>query len=367
MIGLPVQVTVPRLRDLRWRYCTRWDEGPAAKLGSILLRLGICRAEDWSGSAVDFVECGFKRFCKANGAEAAGRVWQGDLRIMDRMFDMTERERNQAHAEVDGSPQMLFLVGDYSAAASIPIGPTLPHLEREHKLLPAAFYSVFVHNLGKWMNVYHCSDALEQAEMSMIDMEADELRESFYPEVERSIPGCLRGRLRMNCSRAVTLLKEIHPGLRAGIARQLVGHLLDMHETSCGYVRAAPYKLMRQVAGLEDYLDNSDGSGPGCLISWHEDDAISTCFNEEMHYVGQNGPLAPAVLLAITLNRPVKKLDTQVRHVFEYAGAMLRSLAAATKIVEIIRETYDEYLREHRLKSGLQTQPGTPGVREQQL
>jgi len=32
---------------------------------------------------------------------------------------------------------------------------------------------------------------------------------------------------------------------------------------------------------------------------------------------------------------------------------MLRSWPSAAKIVEIIRDLYDEYLREHRLESGL--------------
>ena len=70
LIGLPISVTVPSLKGLRSRYCSRWDEEPAAHLGKSLLRLGICRAEDWSGSAVDFVERGFRRFCKQNGADA---------------------------------------------------------------------------------------------------------------------------------------------------------------------------------------------------------------------------------------------------------------------------------------------------------
>jgi hypothetical protein len=310
------------------------------------------------------VERGFTRFCKANGAETANRIWQGDLRIMDHMFELTERDRHQIRAEMDEAPQRLFLVGDFSAAASIPIGSTLSHLEREHKLLPAAFYSVFVRDLWKWMRVYACADALEQAEMSMIDMDKSDLNESFYPQVDTTIPDCLRGRLKMSCSRAASLLKEIQPRLRGSIARQLVGHLLDMHENARGYVRAAPYKLMQVIPGLEEYLDESDGCGPGCLISWYEDDAISACFDEEMRYMGQNGCLAPPVLLAIHLVSPTRELDKQVKRVFEYAGAMLRSLAAAAKIIEIIREIYDEHLREHRLKSGLQTEPSPAGLRD---
>jgi hypothetical protein len=47
--------------------------------------------------------------------------------------------------------QLLFFIGDYEAAASIPIGATLTQLEAEHDLLPAAFYQVFAANLCKWM------------------------------------------------------------------------------------------------------------------------------------------------------------------------------------------------------------------------
>jgi hypothetical protein len=52
-----------------------------------------------------------------------------------------------------------------------------------------------------------------------------------------------------------------------------------------------------------------------------------------------------------------KELDKEVRRVFDHAAAMLRSLASAAKIIEIIRDLYDEYLREHRVKSGLPAAP----------
>jgi hypothetical protein len=147
VIGLPLAVSIPQIRGVRWRYCTRWDEGPAATLGMSLLRLGICRPGDWSGSAVDFVEHGFNRFCRQNGAIEANRVWVGDLRIADTLFELSEQERNQTEAGREGSIQQLFLIGDYDAAASIPIGATLAHLEAEHDLLPAAFYQIVTTNL----------------------------------------------------------------------------------------------------------------------------------------------------------------------------------------------------------------------------
>jgi hypothetical protein len=70
-------------------------------------------------------------------------------------------------------------------------------------------------------------------------------------------------------------------------------------------------------------------------------------------------------LLGINLKKPAAQLDRQVRKVFGHAAAMLESLASAAKIVETIREIYDEYLREHRLNSGFQTEPGSPGVRQE--
>ena len=145
---------MPKLSGIRWRFCSRWDEQPAAELGKSLLRLGICRIEDWSGSAVDFIERGFRRFAKANGAEAAKSVWSGELRIADYLYPLSEPERNQMEADAAGPIEKLFLVGEYHAAASIPIGATLADLEREHRLLPAAFYKILVHNLWKWMRVY---------------------------------------------------------------------------------------------------------------------------------------------------------------------------------------------------------------------
>ena len=66
-----------------------------------------------------------------------------------------------------------------------------------------------------------------------------------------------------------------------------------------------------------------------------------------------------------TWTSQTKELDEEVRRVFDHAGAMLRSLASAAKIVELVRDLYDEYLREHRLESGLPVEPGAAGVREE--
>src|SRR5579872_2979901 len=219
VIGLPQEVTFPRIGGIRWRYCTRWDEGPAAILGMSLLRLGICRPNDWSGSAVDFVERGFRRFCSQNRAADVKRVWVGDLRVADCLFELTEQERNQVEAGREGMTDHLYLVGDYEAAASIPIGATLARLEGEHPLLPAAFYQVFTTNLYKWMRVYDYLDAQEHAETWMEDLSEDELEASVYRKVDVEIPACIKRHSRtFKDRRARTLLQEIQP--HTSVARE---------------------------------------------------------------------------------------------------------------------------------------------------
>jgi hypothetical protein len=360
-----VQVTIPKIKGIRWRYCERWDEEPAAKLGISLLRVGICAPEDWTGSAVDFVERGFKRLAQVNGIDIVRKVWEGDIRILDHMFELSEQERHQVRAEMDDPAQSLFLVSDFSSAASIPIGATLDALEREHPRLPAAFFVAFRHCLGKWMLVYDYDAASEHAEMLMLEREPGELVDSVYPKVAPSLPSCLRDRLSMNPRFACSILQATQSKLGASTARELVSHLLEMWKHSTGYSHYWPSRLVREIRGLDDYLEECDGIGPGCLLNWYEDDPISACFDEEVEYIGQNGPLAPCILRMITLDRPKEKLDQQVGELFEYVAAMIRSLACAAKIVEIIRELYDEHLRQHRLEPGLQALPSTPGLRDE--
>jgi hypothetical protein len=332
-----------------------------------LLRLGICRPSDWSGSAVDFVERGFSRFCRENGATEAKKVWVGDLRIADYLFELTEQERNQIEAGREDATQQLFLIADYEAAASIPIGATLASLEAEDELLPAAFYQVLIANLYKWMRIYDYLDAQEHAEMWMEDMSDEELEASVYRKVEIEIPHCIKKHSKeLTHPRERALLEQFRP--RRAAVRQLIRYTLEMDDYGQGQEHAWPGHLTdKDVPGIGDWLMDAESSRPGCLITWYEGDAINACFDEEAQHMGENGACQPNVAIPIRLDQSPKKLDKQVKQVFDYAGAMLHSLASAAKAVEIIREFYDEHLRKHRLQPGLPAEPGPAGVRDEQL
>jgi hypothetical protein len=259
----------------------------------------------------------------------------------------------------------LYLIGDYEAAASIPIGATLRRLEAEHAYLPAAFYEVFTTNLYKWMRVYDYLDAQEHAEMWMEDLSDEELKASVYRKVDLEIPACIKNHGKtVKYKRARILLREIRP--HTSVVRELIRHLLEMDAHGQGHEHAWPGQISeKEVPGIETWLSDAEYSRPGCLITWYENDAINACFDEEAQHMGENGACQPNVALPIHLDRTNNELDKEVRRAFDHAGAMLRSLASAAKIVELVTDLYDEYLREDRLESGLPLEPRPAGVREE--
>jgi len=106
---------------------------------------------------VDFVERGFRRFCKKNGADEAKEIWSGFLRIMDHPFELTEQERNSTEKEI---PHHALLGRRVRLRCLNSNRRNLdPFGMRTRNFLPAAFYKIFAHNLWKWMRVYDYSDA----------------------------------------------------------------------------------------------------------------------------------------------------------------------------------------------------------------
>src|SRR5260370_25567450 len=118
--------------------------------------------------------------------------------------------------------------------------------------------------------------------MWLEDMDEEELKESIYHKVRQNIPKCLCEESKIEYEAGVRLLLEFLPKLRGSTARQLVRHVLEMDSRGKGHEHPWPSRLADQVPGLEEYLSDADQCGPGCAITWHEDDEISACFDEEM-------------------------------------------------------------------------------------
>lgn len=326
--------------------------------------MGISRVEDWTGSAVDFVSKGLARFCRVNGLAAVSRVFpEACIRLLDEIVERNEYESSQCES-VGPSSKMLLMV-DYEQAGMIQIGPTLTYLGSIHEKLPAAFFVVLADNLWRWMRVYDFRNAEDYAREQMDMLDEDELKESFYPQVKGVRPTCLNPL--PSYPSAVRLLQKLLPELKSSRAAELIRHCLAMHKAGEGYKCAWPYLLREKLPEIDDYLENTDDPGPGSLIVFEEEDLIEACFTEEMQYLGQNYSIASTMMLLISLEQQPASLDRDVKATFDQLGAMVRSLAAASALIEIIRGTYDEDIRSRGVKPGVQAQPGAAGVRGEQL
>src|SRR5215471_19112756 len=362
VIGAPLAVTLPRIRGIRPSYCSKNDEQPAVQLALSMFRLGIARAADWNGSAVDCAAKALSRFCRSNGIATVSRVFpESTIRILDNLSERSEYELAQS-GETEPSTR-LFLMVDYYQAAMVQIGPTLTILERIHKELPAALYQVFSTNLWRWMRVYDFHDAEQYAEDEMNILEEEELKESFLPKVKEARPACLNDL--PDYEDAVKHLRELRPRCRYSQASSLVQQCLELHRWGNGQDARWPSRLRDLVPEMEDYLENTDYPGPGALIVFDENDVIEACCSEELQYLGQNYSIGSPLMLLIDLDQDSASVDKEVQAAFEYLGRMVRSLAAATATIETIRGIYDADLRQRRLDSRVQAEQGTAGIREE--
>jgi hypothetical protein len=325
-----------------------------------MLRLGISRVSDWTGSAVDFVQQGLARYCRVNDLPAASRVFpEAYIRLLDELVELSEYERTQS--EIVGPSTRMFITVNYDQAAMVQIGPTLTLLSSIHERLPAAFFVVFADNLWRWMSVYDFRTAENYADDQINFLDEEELKESFYLQVKRARPRCLHKL--PPYSSAVRLLKNVLPELGDSRSAQLLQHCLAMHEHGMPYEHPWPYHLRDKVPEMDDYLENTDEPGPGALIVFDENDLVEACFTEQMQYLGQDHPLSASLMMLINLDQEAESLDNDVEASFVFVGAMVRSLASASLLIERIRGIYDEDLRQRGIKQELPAKPGAAGVR----
>jgi hypothetical protein len=255
----------------------------------------------------------------------------------------------------------MFLTVHYDQASMIQIGPALTYLGSVHQDLPAAFYAVFTTNLWRWMRVYDYRDAENYAEDQMAMHDGEELEESFYPKVKAARPSFLKDLPEYDV--AVDFLQNTVPEMKSSPAAAMIRHCLAMHDCGKAHKASWPSDLRDQVPEMEDYLEHTDYPGPGSLLVFDEDDLIEACFSEETHYLGQDYAIGATLMWLINLDQGAAALDTEVMKAFGFIGAMLQSLSSATELIEIIRGTYDEELRQRRVESRVPAEQSPAGIR----
>ena len=197
----------------------------------------------------------------------------------------------------------------------------------------------------------------------MEDLSEEELRDSFYPQIARSVPKCLpeppMNFSRRSVTNAVRFLESRVGTLRGSVVRRLVTDVLEMYGESRGHEHRWPSQLAGKNAGLGEYLSDAETIGSvGCAITWYEDDVIGAASMTRCDIWARTLRCNPACCCGSGSHNRRISWTVEVKLVFDHVRAMLRSLRIGARIVNLIREVDDEHLREHRKKSGLSNSAG---------
>jgi hypothetical protein len=162
------------------------------------------------------------------------------------------------------------------------IGEALDALEKEEAGLGAAFYWELTSSLYRVMRVYNHDDALFREEQlrEWAEQEEEQAREqSEFPEVEKSLPECIRKTLKHGDKhlQGRRLLRQHRDGAFGGwIARlrrmQALSRLCPKsgHDLGDGYYDSTPL--------------------PSLLVVFKQHDAVAACFDEESQHMLESSP-----------------------------------------------------------------------------
>jgi len=235
----------PQTQGIRWRYCTRWDEGQP-RFWNEPVAAGNLPTNDWSGSAVGFSSnAGSGGFAHRITAADAKRVWVGDLRITDSLFELTEQERNQAEPG-RRCDRHLYLVGDYELPP--PFNWCDPHTPRSRA--GSSCRPLFTRSSPKTStNGCACMTTSMPRSTPKCGWRSEPrgVEASVYRKVDMEIPACINAHAKtLKYRRAKNLLREIQP--HTGVARELIRHLLEMDAHAKGTsTRGRPHQRERRT------------------------------------------------------------------------------------------------------------------------
>jgi hypothetical protein len=241
-------------------------------LCACLVRCGIGRPSHWSnsgGSGNQFVQNVIREAITDERLDLLERNLEYHMQVAD----VIERYGYDRGLE---SSELAVLINSGNCGY-LEIGEALEALEKEERGLGAAFYWQLTNSLYRVMRVYNHDDALMHEEQlrEWAEQEEEEAREQYeFPEVEKSLPECIRetlkhGGKRLQCRRL--LLKHLHGPFGSWIAR-----LRRMQTLSRLYPKSGK--------DLGDgYYDSAPL--PSLLVVFKQHDAVAACFDEESQHM----------------------------------------------------------------------------------
>ena len=308
---------LPRLAGIMPMHHMVADDRLAVMLAKSLVELDIAVPGVWKkaeGDPTSFTRLTLERWIKAHGGATIRRHFLLVASIGDTPCEWADR---------DGSkPNQLFLIVEPSEAsfACVTFGPTLQLLEKVHPQLPVTFFNLIVGALNSWIRVYDHRDAEERAEtLREWAAQEDDADQSEIPDVQASIPACMR-QTAVNEAELASLKGMIDDPLAA----KLVEAAINLDRVS------AQAKRPELSDNIGQQLSDCNPPLPCLLALFAEGDSVGAAFDEEADGMLEVTP-EPNLII------PFDPTDVDsARVAFRVLGVACDTIAAASKLIDLM-------------------------------
>ena len=262
---------LPSLADVRAEYSHEVNAELVYELSAALVREGLGTVETWmqsGGSALQFAQHAMMSGIGAERGDLLRRNVEYHLEVSDQL--------GRAGSDAVLESGQLAVTIECGGSGYLKMGPAIDALEAESEGLGAAFYWALTYALYRVMRIYNHDDALMYEER-MRDYAAEDEEENRgqyeFPEVEKSLPECIRKTLKRDSSNWRTRDRKLLSRFRNGRFGSWIERLRRIQRLS-----RLPLKQSRDhiEAGYYD-----DPPLPSLLVSFKDNDAIIACFDEE--------------------------------------------------------------------------------------
>ena len=309
---------VPRLEGTAVHYSSFGADQTAARLASILLKLGIAHIADWrpcGGDPQEFVQKALHRFVRSHGECEIDGAFALSITLSTDPHEWCEMED-----EPDGSQMFLYM--EASSCGFVNLGPTLALCEREHPQLPVTFARLFLEAIGSCFRIYDDRDAEEHISILEDNYDPQEDAEALaaLPKRDAILPPCMKQEpVRQKAVKRI--VSQLAP--RSHV-RRLVAATLEL-------ARLAQTVRLPQIPDpIREMFSDCNPPVPILLSIYRLGDAIEAAFDDERQSMLEVTP-EPWPLI------PFDGTDLKsTRQAFACLGAALDTLVAARRVLDLV-------------------------------
>jgi hypothetical protein len=309
---------LPRLEGIALHHASFGSDQAAARLGTILLQLGVAKPADWrlcEGEPQAFLRRTLDRFIRSHGESEIDGAFELSITLSTEPHEWCETED-----EPDGSQMFLYM--EASSCGFVNLGPALALCEKEHPRLAATFARLFLDSIGICFRIYDDRDAEEHIAILEDNYDPAEDAEALaaLPKREAILAPCMKqkpfGQRAMR-----KMLSNVSPKSRVG---RLLAATLELARVS------GTVQLPQIPEPIRERFNDCNPPVPILLAIYRLGDAIEAAFDDERQSMLEATP-EPWPLI------PFDGTDhDSTRQAFACLGAALDTLAAARRVLDLV-------------------------------